>query len=98
MNKVIKEMAVINQLNELSVNDVKVRSSEMTRLPANIKAKITAKLYKIPLPRIVMNEPKQVGKGILYSLAVIFALMFAGSLVISLLLTFTVFMHGSPAD
>lgn len=36
-----------------------------------------------------MNEPKQVGKGILYSLAVIFALMFAGSLLISLLLTFT---------
>lgn len=36
-----------------------------------------------------MNEPKQVGKGILYSLVVIFALMFAGSLLISLLLTFT---------
>ncbi|MET1176380.1 TIGR04086 family membrane protein, partial [Paenibacillus amylolyticus] len=36
-----------------------------------------------------MNEPKQVGKGILYSLVVIFALMFAGSLLISVLLTFT---------
>nr|MDH3153692.1 TIGR04086 family membrane protein [Bacillus licheniformis]MDH3164289.1 TIGR04086 family membrane protein [Bacillus licheniformis] len=36
-----------------------------------------------------MNEPKQVGKGILYSLVVIFALMFAGSLLISALLTFT---------
>ena len=43
-------MAVINQLNELSVNDVKVRSSEISRLPANIKAKMTTKLYKIPLP------------------------------------------------
>lgn len=40
----------MNQLNELSVNDVKVRSSEMSRLPANIKAKMTTKLYKIPLP------------------------------------------------
>ncbi|ATH92616.1 membrane protein [Bacillus glycinifermentans] len=36
-----------------------------------------------------MNEPKQVGKGILYSLVVMFALMFAGSLVVSLLLTLT---------
>lgn len=36
-----------------------------------------------------MNEPKQVGKGILYSLVVIFALMFAGSLLVSLLLTMT---------
>lgn len=48
MNKVIKDMAVINQLNELSVNDVKVRSSEISRLPANIKAKMTTKLYKNP--------------------------------------------------
>ncbi|NPC93512.1 TIGR04086 family membrane protein [Bacillus sp. WMMC1349] len=36
-----------------------------------------------------MNEPKQVGKGILYSLVVVFALMFVGSLLISLLLSFT---------
>lgn len=50
MNRVIKDMAVMNQLNELSDNDVIVNKRDTSRLPANMRAKMTTKLYRIPLP------------------------------------------------